>query len=652
MIRDWSVHKEYKKEQKKKKRKIYLTILAVLVMGGAYFFLAPFFFRPTGKVEVGNEEVKEQKAPRQVSNEGKRKKIYDRDMRELAVSFKLSSVYVKPLEFDNIEKTVSLLAEVLGLDEKSLLEELKAQRSFKWLAENIQEEKVREIADLSLSGVYFYEQHSRFYPEGARVANIIGEVKDEQGLSGIEAYYDSFLRYDAVKKSDSEGEIDKGLVLTLDMEIQGLLAKQMGNLHKVIETDDNGFVFGDQTVINALVMDVTSGEILAYVQYPSAGHGGLGVKGENAGRESLLTMPVDPGRLSLLFKVADAYNRGEAVISGEEDLPGEVKWIYPRHLKKIVKKQKLVQWVEAGEGSYTSPWLAHALPAMDEEALDEQSKDFSVQDFIDQGVSCSVDLPGKNGGGDTGLGLLCGITALVNGGKSVKPHFLKGFYTEDNKLEERKWPAQEKKIVEPEASRKFVRFLQEAVGGTSSVMVGEVIVPLGTGLFQEEENPENQGAQDEEKANQVMDNCRVIVLAAAPVKNPELAMVLNVEHGRVDLENPSPFKAKSEEFLKKAIRLHRQKSSSRTKHKYTVEDYRNWLFEREQLPGSGKNIKKANGRMQDVRGLSLRKALQILEQNDVKVMIEGSGRVKSQYPAPGSKLAKDTVVVLKAEVVK
>ena len=182
------------------------------------------------------EEVAEVALP--VEERVQRNNIFDRNLSELAVSFRVSSVYVKPLEFDNIEETVALLAGTLEFDEQQMLTELKTQRSFKWLVRNISPSKAAEIESLKLNGVYFYEEDERFYPSQVNISHVIGEVKDEHGLSGIESFYDTLLRWEIGEPGTEDEQEDKpvagkDLILTLDVRMQKALEKE--KLERIIQ---------------------------------------------------------------------------------------------------------------------------------------------------------------------------------------------------------------------------------------------------------------------------------------------------------------------------------------------------------------------------------------------------------------------------------
>ena len=246
VIRDLSVKGRYRQEKEKKgsNKKLLLTLLGLVLLA---ILLRPLFFS-----KQDDESLQEKPEETLPLNEDRvsRKNIYDRNLEELAVSFKLSSIYVKPLEFDDIATTVMQLAQALEFDEQEMLEELKTQRSFKWLVKNISKDKADKVSALGLDGVYFYEQDERFYPNRINASHVIGDVTDDHGLSGVELFYDNLLRESESERAFTDavgGSVGKDLVLTLDVEMQVMLEGVMMQL--LAKTKDEEAVFADQTAI-------------------------------------------------------------------------------------------------------------------------------------------------------------------------------------------------------------------------------------------------------------------------------------------------------------------------------------------------------------------------------------------------------------------
>ncbi|MEW6521212.1 MAG: PASTA domain-containing protein [Thermodesulfobacteriota bacterium] len=665
------IHRESEEKKKKRIARLQrLAVLLVLLMLVVSYFL---FFRHTPAGDDGsakNETVGTEEdlllAVPEKKEEIRRRNIYDRNLNELAISFKVDSIYVKPLEFDNIERTVGLLADALKLDEKDVLAELKTQRSYKWVVKNISPEKAAAVAALNLPGVYFYEQEQRYNPSRANMGQIIGEVKDGHGLSGVELFYDNLLLGGAAADAAGGG---KSLVLTLDAKMQLLLEQEMTALLNEIRPADGAAEA--MTAVSALVMDVDQGEVLAYVKLPFFAATRLGMAGSFEGVDRMMAGQVDPGALSLIFKAAANFEQAQQALAAGQGEEGQtpvekpVKSLTPRMMKKIREGPQKSPWVKLQDGSYASDWLADALEVERAEAENGQLDFSDFGKILDRVGQCTLDLPGDNGGKETGLGLLCGYAALVNGGGAVTPHLLQATLAGSGKPEEWPWLSQENKVIGPEASRDLVLFLGEKTHAADNVLVAEILRPRADMAAAEQEPalppaPETgpagaaaePGAAAAKPQDPVIRHCDGLVLASITVSEPELAMLLVIDDASIDLKLSSPLKQHAAAFLQAALRLHQQQESpgALPPPVSREEIFHRWMLRNKQLGFDLLGERKSDAdTMIDVRGLSIRKALQELDRYHIKVVVEGSGIVKKQHPAAGSKLKEGTLVILKAE---
>jgi cell division protein FtsI (penicillin-binding protein 3) len=201
---------------------------------------------------------------------GKRGTIYDRRMRELAISVDRESIFVNPGDFTASPDAIGHLARVLGLKETVLVEKIKSARQFVWLKRKVAPEEALALRSLSLKGVGIVTESQRVYPKAGLAGHVIGFVgTDEVGLEGIEHAYESTLTGEVIQvsldrdargrsislRSDALRELPQGkdLMLTLDERVQFVAERELRA--QVARTGARGGV--------ALVMDPHSGEILA-----------------------------------------------------------------------------------------------------------------------------------------------------------------------------------------------------------------------------------------------------------------------------------------------------------------------------------------------------------------------------------------------------
>ncbi|MBS1816260.1 MAG: transpeptidase family protein [Acidobacteria bacterium] len=168
--------------------------------------------------------------------------LYDRNLRELAVTVNAQSVYAVPTELgDNRAMAAELLASVVHKDpgdtftsEKSILARFTASRNFAWVARKLDPETAQRVRELNLKGVYFQKEFKRFYPNGDLSAQVLGYVGlDDTGLGGLERNFDEDLhgtpgrvltavdaKRHVLDSEEREPLPGQNLILTIDANIQ------------------------------------------------------------------------------------------------------------------------------------------------------------------------------------------------------------------------------------------------------------------------------------------------------------------------------------------------------------------------------------------------------------------------------------------------
>ena len=214
----------------------------------------------------------------------KRGTIYDSKGNALAISYDTDKVYVEPsLIKDDTNKSIVAqgLASILELDSNELLSKINSSTSKILIASDVEQSKVDEITNwkskLKFStGISFEESTSRSYPSKTLASTVVGLVgSDNQGLSGIEYSWDSFLRGTAGKsvslKDAYQSEIANSnqtyiaaengydITLTIDPNIQSIVEKYLSQA-----VDE----YKCQSGIT-IAMDPSTGKILAMADYPN-----------------------------------------------------------------------------------------------------------------------------------------------------------------------------------------------------------------------------------------------------------------------------------------------------------------------------------------------------------------------------------------------
>lgn len=206
---------------------------------------------------------------------GKRGLIFDRAGQVLARSVEAKSIYANPHEVADVEKTSQTLAPILGLNPQKIRSELsRRDKRFVWLKRKVDDATAEAARAANLPGIGLSREYDRFYPFKHMAGQLIGFVgMDDKGLEGIERSLDNRLgsipvrqivQRDAMGRrfylhEEGRGEpVGEDVTLTLDMRFQFIAEEAVARVAKEYDAKWSG----------ALIVDVASGEILAWAQYP------------------------------------------------------------------------------------------------------------------------------------------------------------------------------------------------------------------------------------------------------------------------------------------------------------------------------------------------------------------------------------------------
>ena len=186
--------------------------------------------------------------------------LLDRNGRLLATDVAAPSLFADPALIIDRDEAVEKLVQVLpDLDEAELRRSLAERgRRFTWVRRGLAPRTAQRIHDLGLPGLAFRRELRRAYPSGALAGHALGGVDvDNKGISGIERYVDEAIGIEPV-----HGAIptDRPPVrLSLDIGVQHALEDEIADATRRYRARGAA----------GLVLDVTSGEVLAAASLPS-----------------------------------------------------------------------------------------------------------------------------------------------------------------------------------------------------------------------------------------------------------------------------------------------------------------------------------------------------------------------------------------------
>ncbi|PIR17655.1 MAG: penicillin-binding protein [Deltaproteobacteria bacterium CG11_big_fil_rev_8_21_14_0_20_49_13] len=229
----------------------------------------------------------------------RRGRILDRNGKELAVSLPVPSIYADPRMVSLTDEERALLGSSLGIDEKDLASKLKQGKKFVWLKRTVDNETLQSLK--GLQGIFSIEESKRFYPNGELASQILGAVGfDSEALAGIELSFDEHLaskNKEAVYRRDARGKfyfspVDyreqddvNDVYLTIDKQIQFTAENA---LQKAVTS-------ANASGGTAVVMDVTTGAILAMANRPSFDPNNYSKYPQETWRNRAITDTIEPG---------------------------------------------------------------------------------------------------------------------------------------------------------------------------------------------------------------------------------------------------------------------------------------------------------------------------------------------------------------------
>lgn len=179
--------------------------------------------------------------------------IVDRNGIELARTFEAYAITVMPARLtSDPEVLATKLAEILP--EKSrddILDVLTSRRPLRYLAHRVLPSQAQRINDLGDPAIEVDREAQRLYPNYNLAAQVLGYTNDAgHGLIGVERAFDARLADPTTRAAP--------LALSLDVRVQQAMQNELAAL----VTDQNA------KGAAGVVLDVTSGEVLAMVSLP------------------------------------------------------------------------------------------------------------------------------------------------------------------------------------------------------------------------------------------------------------------------------------------------------------------------------------------------------------------------------------------------
>ena len=259
-----------------------IAVLGVFLLAAFVLIALRFYGLETGKDPLAQRQSERQStgsmtlgAGGENDLDGHRGYIYDRHGYELAISVETPSIFAHPRKIRDPEATALALSQALDMDIAEIRKKLSSNSNFVWIVRKTTPEKGAAVKRLHLEGVGTKRESKRYYPGQELAGQILGFVGiDNDGLEGIEAAYDRYLRGSVLHiqgTRDSRGRIiltsdtprlntleGSTITLTLDQYIQKVTENALDRVCRQ---------YSAKAAV-AVVMDPHTGEVLAMANWP------------------------------------------------------------------------------------------------------------------------------------------------------------------------------------------------------------------------------------------------------------------------------------------------------------------------------------------------------------------------------------------------
>ncbi|OQX18645.1 MAG: hypothetical protein BWK76_06965 [Desulfobulbaceae bacterium A2] len=548
--------------------------------------------------------------------------IYDRHLKELAVSYSFASVQAQPQMVRDAQETGQRVAKRLEVDADSLQLWLREGGNLAVASGMVPLEKAQDIEQMSLPGIDVRYHEERYYPHRALAAQVLGYVEQNFGLTGIEGRYDTVLQPGVYRSAElpqldcqdrqTPGALGSDVVLTLDLEVQQMLEEALQRQAK-----ESGAIRG-----GALAMEVESGALLAMTGYPAYDLNQPWQAGELQRHSVLQERMMPAGATRPLLHKASRALKGSA--DPEEELPPLVA-AAPDHDGAEGELLRLADMI----GLYDQ--YSCDLPLLGDDVTDKEAA------------------PGRLGAVSP-LQFATAIARLVNNGSPVEPHLLAGvFDRQDSRyfLRRKRQPASLAYIrtLPARDTSRIVRGLQRQDTGQAVTVHSLTMRTTHLG----------EGGITELRALDLF-------IGLVPARAPKLVLLSVMErpHQLPLAKSQEPTGEKQANQLRTlALRFH---AMSRPADLAEPPPARNpaaqaiYLAEQRKVQRDSRKavapVAQGNSQMPAVVQMSLRRGLRQLAGRNLVIRVSGSGRIVSQHPPAGTKLdgVTECILVLRPEV--
>lgn len=477
----------------------------ILVVFLAAFILILYLIGRLVYLMVFDAEYYQQKAEdlheRERDIKAARGEIIDRNGTVLATNRTVCTISVIHSQIENPEKVIEKLSEFLEMDADQVRKKVEKISSIERIRSNVDKRTGDKIRNLGLAGVKVDEDFKRYYPYNELASKVLGFTGgDNQGIVGLEVKYEKYLKgingkiltttdargieLDGVAEDRLEPEAGNTLRISLDYTMQKYALQMAEKVRTEKQADKVGII----------LMNPQNGEIYAMVNVPEFDlNQPFMLNNEETGenltdeqrqdalnqmwRNGCINDTYEPGSTFKIITASAGLEKGAVHLTDQFSCPG-YKVVEDRRIRcHKVGGHGAENFVQGIQNSCNPVFIEVGLRIGVDRFFD-YFRQFGLMDLT------GVDIPGEAGtimhkkenvgqvelatisfGQSfqiTPIQLATTVSALVNGGRRVTPHFgMEVLSAEGKKVKTFRYNA--KKHIVSEKTSQTMRELLESV---------------------------------------------------------------------------------------------------------------------------------------------------------------------------------------------
>ena len=582
--------------------------------------------------------------------------IYDRHDRPLTRNIIHYSLGAHPSKIKNKQSFSELIAEATGREAENYIGKLESKSDFVYLDRNLRRDKVESILGTRIAGLVIERKSRRSYPHSNVAAQIVGFTDvDDEGLVGIEKEFYTLLSGTpgwVVKQVNGEGRsqiktsfpmmppVDgANIQLTIDLEYQSILQEELAR--RVNESNAKGAM--------GVLMDPQTGAILAMASLPDYDPNRPGASPTENQKNKAITDQFEPGSTYKIVAATAAVatqtvslfdefycEDGQFTVAGKTITDHEKFGLLT--FPQIIAHSSNVGTIKIAQELGRNPLYQYSrdfgfgtltgirFPGETQGTL-RQTKDWSEISLAEVSIGYEV--------GVTALQMVSAYAAIANGGFLLKPRLVEQILGQNGNVVYAEKPEVIRKVADPEIMATVKDMLVEVVktgtGSKARIQGWSVAGKTGTA----------HKFMDGSYSDKYISN----FAGFFPAENPQVVGIIILDEPKYGLHwggyGAAPV------FRRVAQRIINMDDSIQY-HKPKTKRFNTMIADNQNVavPTSIPALNTVSPYpayqdgytiVPDVRGMSIRKAKQILIAANLRADFTGSGPVVWQSPKPGTK---------------